>query len=173
MSIATRLKFIREGMSVRRYHQKNTIVTDSVGKHSAGVAMFLVLMNDDLPSAALLAAALCHDLPECVVGDIPSPAKRAMSTAAQVALARTEQELLINNGLEYILAPEDWDQLKLADCFDGLMFCIEERRRGNTEICDIGDKYLEYIAQTDLTIAAHALEIEVTLQQWWSQANER
>lgn len=169
MSIADRLSFIRSGMGVRRYHQVHTHAADTVGKHSAGVAMFLILMNDTLPMAELLAAALCHDLPECVVGDIPSPAKRAMSMQAQADLAELENRLLRDNWIDYAmcLTAAEHEQLKLADCFDGLMFCIEERRRGNKEIIGIGDKYLEYIGQLDLTIARYAIEITAVLNQWW------
>jgi len=131
MNLGDRLQFIRKGMGVRRYHTYHTHDTDTVGKHSAGVATFLILMNEQMPRAELLAAALMHDIPEGTMGDIPSPAKKAMPPDAVIALAHEEKQMLIDRNLFFWLTESEVRQMKLADCFDGLMFCVEERRRGN------------------------------------------
>ena len=69
------LEFIATGAEVTRYHTVFTINKETVGHHSHGVAMMVLMIKPDA-SASLLKAALCHDLSEQVVGDIPSPAKR-------------------------------------------------------------------------------------------------
>ncbi len=145
-TLEERIDFVRAGMGVQRYHQRYTHSIDTVGKHSAGVALWLILMNGDkLPSAQLLAAALVHDLPEWVVGDIPAPAKRAMSSDARADLACVEDRVLKDHGFDYDLTDNEWRQLKLADYFDGLMFCVEEKRRGNREVFEVGEKYIDYL----------------------------
>lgn len=148
-TLTERIWFLRKGLGVNRYHQRYTSVKDTVGKHSAGVAGFLILMQlpGQLPSAELMAAAICHDLPECVTGDIPSPAKRAMGRDAKEALDQQEQSLLERYGFAHNLTSWEQRQLKLADCLDGLMFCTEERYRGNKEVEQVGDVYKGYIKE--------------------------
>lgn len=143
--LESRIDFVRAGMGVQRYHQRYTHVIDSVGKHSAGVALWLMLMNEQLPSAQLLAAALVHDLPEWVTGDIPAPAKRVMSASARADLACEEDKQLKDNGFDYDLTENEERQLKIADYFDGLSFATEEMRRGNREIFEVGEKYIDYL----------------------------
>ena len=167
MSISKQLAFIRNGYAVNRYHQRHTAVRETVAAHSAGVAMFLILMNDNLPSSALLAAALVHDIPEGVTGDIPSPAKRAMGAAAKSELEKLEDDLLTDHRIyfDHALTPDESRQLKLADCFDGLMFCIEELRRGNRVMVDVGDRYLSYISESEKN--PRESEIMNILARWW------
>lgn len=172
MNLAQKLGFIRRGMGVRRYHTYYTHATDTVGKHSAGVATFLLLMNESMPRAELLAAALMHDIPEGTMGDIPSPAKKAMPENAMIALAQEEKRMLGAAELFYWLTQEEVRQMKLADCFDGLMFCIEERRRGNCEIKEVGDRYLQYIGELPASGSVREKELRITLQKWWMQAND-
>lgn len=147
-TLADRIRFMRAGLNTRRYHQRYTAETDTVGKHSAGVAGFLLLMEaPELPSARLLAAAIVHDWPECVTGDIPSPAKKAWSRSARAELQRLEDELLQAHGFAHPgqLNADEERKLKMADIFDGLMFCIEEMNRGNREIETVGDTYHAYM----------------------------
>lgn len=173
MNLAHRLAFLRRGMGVNRYHAYHTQAKDSVGKHSAGVATFLILMNDVMPRAELLAAALMHDIPEGEMGDIPSPAKKAMPEEARIALAHTEQQMLKDAELFYWLTQDEVRQMKLADCLDGLMFCIEERRRGNTELKVCGDRYLSYICELPRSVNLREQELRNILARWWKEANEQ
>jgi len=168
MNISTRIEFARAGLGVRRYHQRYTAEIDTVGKHSAGVAVFLLLMNTELPSNRLLAAALTHDLPETITGDIPSPAKRDWAPMARQQLAEQETSLLMEAGLHYDLSEEEHRQLKLADCFDGLMFCIEERRRGNAQVNSVAQTYSNYLDAIDMKPLEE--EIFITLIQKWNEA---
>ena len=167
MTLSERLEFARAGLGVRRYHQRYTAEIDTVGKHSAGVAMFLIMMNEQLPSANLLAAALCHDLPEAVTGDIPSPAKRDWSPDARQSLAQQETELLMASNFHYYLTEEEHRQLKVADCFDGLMFCVEERRRGNRYVTSVAQTYTKYL--DDMELSSIEAEIFMLIVQKWNK----
>ena len=64
------LDFILAGSEVKRYHTVTTLVSETVGHHSHGVAM-MCLMFDPMASRQLLMAALFHDLAEHQTGDIP------------------------------------------------------------------------------------------------------
>ncbi len=162
------LDFVRRGLAVRRYHQRYTAVVETVASHSAGVAMFLIMMNEELPSGRLLAAALCHDLPEGVTGDIPSPAKRAMGVQAKDELDQYEHELLDKRNLVFTLTTDEHRQLKLADCLDGFAFCIEELRRGNRNIIEVGNRYREYLAACGTETVREA-EVLMTLDRQWKE----
>lgn len=175
MSLLDQIDFMRRGHGVNRYHQRYTAVTDTVGKHSAGVAGFLILLQEGgaLPRAAALAAAIVHDLPECETGDIPAPAKRAMSPAARHSLSELEESLLRQHGFEYDLSEDEQRLLKLADYLDGLMFCVEEMRRGNREVSGVGDVYCSYIAQYMHLANARERSVVQAVTNLWSKEKHR
>ena len=58
-----KLEFILAGTEVTRYHTVRTLVQETVGHHSHGVAMLCLFLAPDA-SANLLKAALVHDLAE-------------------------------------------------------------------------------------------------------------
>lgn len=138
------IKLWRKGASVRRYHTLHTTVVDTVGAHSGGVAYLCALLAGPECSAALLKAALYHDLPEYVVGDVPSPIKVSMNGA----LDKLEAEVLAAHHVEEpVLTEKEVQLLKFCDAADGTLFCIEELRRGNRDIKDIAEKYLQYLGE--------------------------
>lgn len=124
------LAFINNGGQVQRWHTWPTIKEDTVAAHSFGVAWFCVLIYNFKPSAALLIAALQHDLAEFSVGDVPAQVKidpevaramdiledRAIELAGMPRLPLTEEERLV---------------LTFADKLDGLWFMVRERRLGS------------------------------------------
>lgn len=145
MSVEDQVKFIRSGMNVRRYHQHPTLETDTVGKHSCGVALFVNLIDPSARKQVLL-HALYHDLGEWVLGDIPAPTKRLLSPAAKDEIDRIEDEALATHGFYGgELDKSEYHLLKLCDYLDGLAFCIEETNRGNVSMAPIRDKYLDYL----------------------------
>lgn len=77
--------------AVRRWHTNKHMahVVDTIDGHSGRVAK-LILMLHPAPSMALIRAALTHDDGEYAVGDIPGPAKSAMSPAVRAALDAME-----------------------------------------------------------------------------------
>lgn len=141
-----RIKFIYDGGCVKRYHTKPTIRENTVGQHSFGVAMFCYLLAGESTTPHLLLAALSHDLAEQVTGDISSPTKRKYPDLA-AKVQELEYELLGENNLfweEHALSKEEVETLKLADCLDGMMFCISERSLGNASIADVYHRYYHY-----------------------------
>lgn len=146
MRLRPRIKAIREGMIVRRYHQYYTHERDTVGKHSCGVALMANLINPSCRKEVLM-AALTHDLGEAVIGDIPSPMKKRLSPAAKREVDYIENQVLIDNGMAFcdLLTDTESLLLKLCDCLDGLLFCTEELARGNKSLIIVGNTYAEYL----------------------------
>ncbi len=160
------LQFIQEGGSVVRYHTRPGIKPDTDAHHSHGVAMLCsILAGDDeftgrtQASANLLMAALTHDLAEQYAGDVSAPAKRKLGLGP--ALNDLEQSVLAKYELSYedLLTEEEGVILKLADCFDGMLYCCRELALGNKNVLLIWRRYNEYV----LKIAASGTELDIEL----------
>ena len=136
------LEFIIAGTEVKRYHTVTTLINETVGHHSHGVAM-LTLMIDPAAGRELLLAALMHDLAEHQVGDIPSPAKREYGIGEQVS--ELEDRLMRAAGLVMPdLNTRDARTLKLADIAQGALFCAREISLGNQRMRAIFTRYMSY-----------------------------
>lgn len=136
------LDFIVSGSEVARFHTVTTHMRETVGHHSHGVAMMVLVMNPRA-SGSLLRAALMHDLSEHQTGDIPSPAKREYNIGDQVN--ELERRLMLEAGIEYPeLTPEEYRTLKLADIAQGALFCMREMMLGNQRMDKILNRYIEY-----------------------------
>ena len=162
MNLRDRIWFMRRGMSVRRYHQHHLIDPENVGKHSAGVALFVNLV-DPTARKEVIMYALTHDLGECVLGDIPAPTKKQLPRAALDAMNQIEDRALEGAGYEFhnLITDDESLLVKLADTLDGLMFCIEELNRGNKFLEHAGCNYSEYL---------HAHLVKCYHTPWYTQA---
>ena len=164
MNLLDNIKFIRNGMNVRRFHQHPTHEIDTVGKHSCGVALFANLIYPEIRKEALL-SALYHDLGEWVLGDIPAPTKKRLSTNAKDEIDGIETDALNAHGFDTkVLTDDEVRLLKICDCLDGLSFCIEEVARGNYMMSQPRDKYREYLYDVLSKIPLNA--------PWFERAHE-
>lgn len=144
------LQFIMEGGSVVRYHTRVGIKPDTDAHHSHGVAMLCSLLagkGEDgrtKASVELIMAALTHDLAEQYASDVSAPTKRALGFAD--ILNNVELALLSDYDLNYAqyLTTEDATILKLADCFDGMMYCCRELSLGNRNALLIWRRFCAY-----------------------------
>lgn len=142
------IEFISQGSLVTRYHTVDTLTLETVGHHSHGVAM-LVLVLDPQARREVLIAALLHDLAECITGDIPSPAKRLYGITAQVD--DLEETIMRNSGWVLpVLEPAERRVLKLADIAQGALFCVRELNKGNRTMRLVYDRYMSYAQKMDL-----------------------
>lgn len=139
------LDFILAGTQVKRYHTVTTLNLETVGHHSAEVALIVLLLEPDA-SRNLLTAALLHDLAEHQTGDIPSPAKRIYGIGDQVD--KLETRLMAGAGLVYPeLTETEARVLKLADIAQGALFCAREVNLGNRKMRLVFARYLGYAEQ--------------------------
>jgi len=137
------VQFLLDGANVRRYHTVTTLVPETVGHHSHGVALLACMLSPDTPSINLVFAALVHDLAEHQTGDIPAPSKRMFGIGDQVNAI--EETILEHSGWgPEALTPAEARILKLADIGQGALFCMEEIQRGNTKMALVFDRYISY-----------------------------
>lgn len=120
---------LRAGLATRRFHCYQAVAPESVAAHSAGVALILVRWHP-APSAALLTAALTHDLGEYRVGDVPSPTKGRLQLGEQLA-ALEEEVLAADRWPLPTLTAEEAHWLQVADWLDGAFYALDELMRGN------------------------------------------
>jgi len=145
-TIAGQAEFLRAGGYTRRYHGWRTLKDDPVGLHSYNVANLVILLFPDCRKE-LVVAAVRHDSPEWVTGDPPSTAKRRVPGLKE-ALDDYERDVCRAVGLSMPTADligEEKRQLKIADYLDGMMYCIQERRMGNTYIDPVFRVFHEYV----------------------------
>lgn len=164
------IKFVYRGLKTKRYHTEETIAPQSVGEHSCGVAMLIHLMAPNC-SKELILAALTHDLAEHVVGDVPAPAKRANAVVKE-AFDDLEESLLNTMGLNYavVLTTEERRLLKIADIMDGMLYCINERSKGNKLINHVYMNFDSYLMNMDLTEVQYA--VATSIRKMWEIAND-
>ena len=134
-----RIEFFLDGAETERYHTIRTLQRETVGHHSHGVAMFVVLLGG---GEAVLRAALFHDLAEHILGDIPSPAKKKYGIGEQVN--ELEEQLLKGVGFSAELGDTSKRILKFADIFQGMSFCTREVKMGNTKLAPVFYRYKTY-----------------------------
>lgn len=126
----------RAGNAVKRYHTQPRLIPETVGHHSANVCAILLHLDPSC-SRNLLLAALQHDLPEALTGDIPAPAKWK-SSSLQASLSILENEWGKEHGITTPnLTAEEHELLKLADILDLTLSSLEECRLGNSYAKDL------------------------------------
>ena len=67
-------------------------------------------------------AALYHDVPEIILGDIPATAKWDYPELHQ-AFERAEKKVMDDLGLNFVLTAEEKNRLKMADMLELVMYC--------------------------------------------------
>ena len=120
---------------------------------------------------ALAAAALFHDAPEIITGDMPTPVKyhSGALTAAYKEVERGAAEKLVSmlpvelrGAYEPLISGdvgEENEQLvKAADRLSAYIKCIEERKAGNLEFLSAERQTLERIRSMGLPEAEYFLE---------------
>lgn len=152
-----RLQFIMEGGSVVRYHTRPGIKPDTDAHHSHGVAMLCsILAGADeqgrtQASTMLLMAALTHDLGEQYASDVSAPAKRVLGLGEHLQKVEDAQLERYNFFYSPWLTEEEKMILKLADCFDGMLYCCRELALGNKNVMLVWRRYNTYTAQLECT----------------------
>tara|TARA_R110000765_G_scaffold20749_2_gene53649 strand:- start:347 stop:865 length:519 start_codon:yes stop_codon:yes gene_type:complete len=139
-----RIKGIRYGGAVIRYHTARSHRAQSVAEHSWGVAQ-LVLGVIPEPSRELLKAALNHDLPELWTGDVPAPTKWAFPVIAD-ALKDAESQFHDAFATHYHITEVEQRILKFCDMAELVLWALEERKMGNRymeEVIENGMEVLE------------------------------
>lgn len=150
-----------------RFHCYNLIKCDTVGRHSHGVAFFVwYLMSEAPPMDRLpvLQNALFHDMAEFEVGDVPAPTKRRLNIRHK--LHDIENAVLSQVGVPMAILSEAQEAvLSMADCLDGLAFCLREIEMGNVGMLKVASTYVAYLES-----ALDGPELE---EEWFTAAKRK
>lgn len=105
-----------------RYHTAPMqMERQTVGAHSYAVSILIDQLWPD-SSKQLIMAALYHDVPEIILGDIPATAKWDYPELHQ-AFERAEKKVMDDLGLNFVLTAEEKNRLKMADMLELVMYC--------------------------------------------------
>lgn len=146
-ALLSRMKYIDRWALMRSARREN------VSEHSLEVAMLAhalaVLGNTYLgkkyDAAACALAAIYHDAPEIITGDMPTPVKynnKTLSLAYKELEKETETKLLsmlppeMRESFLPLISPSDTEVrrlVKAADKLSAYIKCIEEEKSGNRE----------------------------------------
>lgn len=130
----------RNGTAVKRFHTVNLLVGETVGHHSANVALLCASLAEGKQSVNLLMAALGHDLAEQYTGDVPATTKWAHPQLK----AMLDQ---IEDG--YVTMPEltpmEQRVLKQADMLDLCFKAQEEIQMGNSPMNRVLNNGISYL----------------------------
>lgn len=147
--VSTQLDAIMQSAAVSRHHANMTNATQSVGEHTYGVLWILFIIAPQI-DLKLFMAALAHDTPEYVTGDIPAPAKRS-GLVDKAALEETEARIMISAGLldcNPLLTDFETKLLKLADNLEGAAWYASEVIRGNGHATKPLNTYCAWLQDT-------------------------
>ena len=115
---------------VKRWHTWPTIRANTVGEHSARVALIYMEMWG-LPRAEVLQWCLYHDLGELSAGDVPSYAKRDVPELKGAidqaeAMGRLTQGVVLPE-----LTKKEYDRVRIADALEGWESAAIDYAMGN------------------------------------------
>ncbi len=172
-ALVSRMKYISRWGLMRNSR------TENIAEHSLEVAIITHLLcelrnrrfggNIDVSRAVL--AAVYHDVPEIITGDLPTPVKyydpgiksayKRVEEAAVEKLLSTVPDDLREDYAEVFDSesdPETARLVKAADKLSALIKCIEERRSGNTDFAEAERQTLEAIKKMRLPEADAFIE---------------
>jgi 5'-deoxynucleotidase YfbR-like HD superfamily hydrolase len=99
------------------------------------------------PSPELIKAALNHDVPEIVTGDIPATFKWGNDILVAM-LDNVEKAFHKRVGTEWgELSKEEQHILKWCDTMELVLWCIEEKQMGNSAIGPVLDNGFMYLGR--------------------------
>lgn len=162
--ILGRLKYIQ------RWQLMRTTTSDDLAQHSYQVAYLTYVLcqignniyhkNYNIGSCVI--AALFHDVPEVVTGDMPTPIKYSSSEMESVYknVEKLAIETLTENTSEYLhfksimqennLSDEEKKIVKASDKLSAYLHTIEEEQNGNTDFLEAKANLFKTLSDTDL-----------------------
>ena len=146
---------VLDGGEVKRYHTMLTIGEQSVASHSWGVAVILNWLKPDISKTAIL-KALAHDVAEKRTGDMPAPTKWNNPDLAK-ELSVVEKNIEAELGVDYDLTEEEHEYFKQSDMFELLMYCVNQRSLGNTNVNVVFSNGVEKLVDMHLNSRGKAL----------------
>ena len=139
LSPIERIKFMREAADVQRLHTIRTIGEYSNGHHSFNMLAMLRFFWPDAP-ISLVWAILEHDIPERLIGDIPSPSIHNVLGDSKKAISNTEWAILdfVFDDQRFVgLEEELMKWLKALDLLELYLYTRDQLKMGNQNVSPI------------------------------------
>lgn len=146
------LRLLVNGSMTTRFHTVGCLKPDTVGDHSGMVASILVLLYPMECTVQLLKAALFHDSPEFLTGDVPAPTKNWRPEVRESLNEIEDRVFTAVDGRAVQLSEANSRRLKVADRLSGLMYCVKEITMGNSRMMFPAVNFACYLASMELSI---------------------
>lgn len=152
--------FLRHTAGVKRCHNEHVAGDPSLARHQWSAAMLALQLWPDI-SRTLLLAILMHDVGETIAGDIPSPTRKLLPVVAR-EMDQLENEVMHELGLTRFtepLSPLEQMQLKFVDVAELVLFCLEDRAKGNSLVVGMLEKAMRgmFTVLMNLELAANGV----------------
>lgn len=165
-----RLRLMRTAARVQRMHTMTCIRPQSVGEHTFGILALIIEVCDasfmqsatDLMGIStqeqiaersvlkIMTAAIYHDAPEAITGDIPSPVKWRHK-AIETGLKDAEREIAKEFSIGIQLTDLEKSILKFCDLMELAMYALEEVDTGNKALAVVHRNAMSAIIDRKLT----------------------
>lgn len=119
---------VLESGDVERFHSNPGITKQRNSEHQWGVAMLCQHFNPKCRKEVLL-AAMTHDAPELITGDLPATFKWS-NPEVKPFLDKFEQEIETEWGINFELNEGEKFLLKVCDMLEGMQYCIKRFKCG-------------------------------------------
>lgn len=144
VDIQTRVRGLREGGMVQRFHTVPHIGDASVATHSWGVASLILELNPD-PSLGLIRAALYHDAAgERWSGDVPGQVGKWIDPVLGEHQKRVEDAFARKLGVIHNLDDDETWWLKGCDMLELFLYAQEQVALGNRYMVQARDRAREW-----------------------------
>lgn len=167
MNLKDRIQFAYEGGLTERFHTRPGLRRNTNAQHQHGVAMLCFWLAEEKPSAALLMAALTHDLAEQVTGDVPAPTKWRIGSELLDQLEDDARALYLGR---FTLDEDEQRKLRLADALDGLLYCSTELQLGNRRHAVTGRRWVARLVDEQKACTTPELDVVQAVVQIWEEA---
>lgn len=166
-----KIKIIYNGGMVKRYHNRPVLHNQNNAEHQYMVASIACLLYPEI-SAKQLKNMLWHDIYEYETGDMPWAIKRA-NPDIKAAIVRIEEKSKEYYKLTTKETKFEHSILKLAEYFECMVFCMNEKHLGNREFNNSFYDCVEQIKILNLFIKKHNYQVYLRSREILYNLSER
>jgi 5'-deoxynucleotidase YfbR-like HD superfamily hydrolase len=143
-----KFSLMRSAARVERMHTQPLARQQTVGEHTFNVLALIDMIAPEM-TINLWRAALYHDIPEAITGDMPGNIKWKYEGLAK-SLDQVEKGIITDYHLVVNLAEKEERVLKFCDTMELAIFCIEEAERGDRNAIRVAYNCIRFLEDSKL-----------------------